>query len=183
MNSPEIISDEFIRKNFKSHVIASKMVAESKEDGDISPMFVTVDEEGRTEATLLADFPNDYNAKRKLLHELGVKHGSQNRSVALIMFTSMAWVVRQSMDTPLEEVMKIKPSESPDRQEVLVCSAAAHDKRSMFWSCPTTRNGDLSQPIRLSHDEAVEMETMEPKGCEGISIDLLDCYWLGYANS
>jgi hypothetical protein len=182
-----ILSDSEMSNLFAGHVdICEQMVAARKGGGDIAPMLIVVldkDDKGKRthQIYLLKDFPETHAERCHMLHMIGESNGQAQNPVVLAMLVTMAWMVQRDKEMPVEEIMKVMPSEAPDRQEVMVCTAASYDRRSILWSRPTTRKGDLSKPIEFE-DEPTEISTMDTEDGD-VPIDLLDAYWQGYAHA
>ncbi len=105
------------------------------------------------------------NRRQQLLYILGGEMKNQGTDIELIMFASEAWSTTHEKDTDISKVAR--PSQDPNKAEVLTFSAITKDGTNFFNVYDIKRSDK-------------EVELIERKGIKIQQNFLLSSFWKGY---
>ena len=139
-------------EDFREHV---KLAKSSVVDGKVKsfmPRLVLsfINEENPKERGLaiigLGEFPDTNEEKRKVMSMLGLACAANDLKVVMTVFETEAWTAQETRDpATIPDKEWVRPSERPDRKEIILVAARSIDGRDAFASIPITgREADES---------------------------------------
>lgn len=165
-------------EEFQRHVKLCKLCVETGKIKSLAPRVVLVcAEEGKERVTVLiglGGMPDTNDEKRALFGKLGLVAASNDLKVVMAIFQSEAWTVRCDKEGDWEKMPR--PSDHPDRVEVIVNVARSLDERNAMATIPITGR-DADGALVLGEPD-VQIE--EGDGEKEVKDSLLSSFFLTF---
>ena len=180
--SEMLLPTKLFNDDLKTHLGLVRRTVEKDKIDQFTPRLIVTSLEDKGQKSMrvigLAGFPDSNEEKCKVMSMLGLACAANDLKVIMAVFESEAWLAEEKRDPKTIQAKEfVRPSERPDRQEVIIVAARSIDGRDAFATIPITgRNEDKS--LILGKEKIQEFEE---KGNATIKDSLLESFFIAMA--